>query len=150
MIFERLGMNDSWVGMSADIFHAYGDRIALMQDTTKSPSVPLDAERIATSCRPGSGGWGPVRELGRFYEMLMNRGRISVLVGSALANPTKSNEEVAILSAQSVEAITARHRAGMMDVTFKTPIDWGLGFLLNSTEPRSFCRPCFERLAMAR
>ncbi len=136
MIFERLGMNDSWVGMSADIFHAYGDRIALMQDTTKSPSVPLDAERIATSCRPGSGGWGPVRELGRFYEMLMNRGRISVLVGSALADPTKSDEEVAILSAQSVEAITARHRTGMMDMTFKTPIDWGLGFLLNSTEPR--------------
>ena len=156
MIFEPLGMNDSWVGMSLDTFHAYGDRIALMQDTTKSPSVPLDAERIATSCRPGSGGWGPVRELGRFYEMLMNRGRVSVLVGSALADgispkpgtyssgtipsakadPTKRSEKIAILSPQGVEAITARHRAGMMDVTFKTPIDWGLGFLLNSTEPR--------------
>ena len=90
-----------------------------MQDTTQSPFEPLDAEAIATSCRPGSGGWGPIRELGRFYEMLMNRGRML--------------DKDRILSPQSVEAITARHRSGMFDATFKTPIDWGLGFLLNST-----------------
>ena len=156
MIFEPLGMKDSWVGMSVDTFRGYGDCIAIMQDTTKSPPVALDVEGIATSCRPGSGGWGPVRELGAFYEMLMNRGRISGLVESALADgtsagqlavrlgmvpsakadPTKAGEQIAIISAQGVEAITARHRAGMMDLTFKTSIDWGLGFLLNSTEAR--------------
>ena len=55
-----------------------------------------------------------------------------VSVGSALADPTNR-----ILTSQSVEAITARHRAGMMDITFKAQIDWGLGFLLNSTHPNS-------------
>lgn len=157
MIFEPIGMRDSWVGMTADTSLAYGDRIALMQDTTKSPSEPLDAEAIAISCRPGSGGWGPIRELGRFYEMLMRRGSVAGetgFVGSALADgtftesmafppgtipsaeadPTKSNTNTAILSPQTVEAITARHRSGMVDATFKTPIDWGLGFLLNSTQ----------------
>ena len=146
MIFEPAGMRDSWVGMPADTFRVYGDRIAIMQDTTKSPPEPLDAEAFATSCRPGSGGWGPIRELGKFYEMLMNRGAVgsaladgissrpeaqsSPTIPSAKADPTRS-----ILTPQSVEAITARHRTGMLDATFKTQIDWGLGFLLNSPQP---------------
>jgi CubicO group peptidase (beta-lactamase class C family) len=147
MIFERAGMRDSWVGMPADTFRAYGDRIAIMQDTTKSPPEPLDVEAFATSCRPGSGGLGPIRDLGKFYEMLMNRG----IVGSALADGTspcpeahplgtipsaKADPTNTILRPQSVEAITTRHRAGMIDATFKTSIDWGLGFLLNSPQPR--------------
>jgi CubicO group peptidase (beta-lactamase class C family) len=148
MIFEPTGMRDSWVGMPADTFRVYGDRIAIMQDTTKLPPEPLDVEAFATSCRPGSGGWGPIRELGKFYEMLMNRG----VVGSALADGTSPHPEAhpsgtipsakaeptnRILRPQSVEAITARHRTGMIDVTFKTPIDWGLGFLLNSAQPQA-------------
>lgn len=132
MIFEPSGMKHSWVGMTSETFQAYGNRIALMQDTTKSPPEPLDVKAIATSCRPGSSGWGPIRELGKFYEMLLNRGMTGVSVGSALADPTNR-----ILTSQSVEAITARHRAGMMDITFKAQIDWGLGFLLNSTHPNS-------------
>jgi len=54
-----------------------------------------------------------MRELGRFYEMLLGRGG-------------------QILSPQSVEALTARHRVGMMDSTFKHMMDWGLGFIPNS------------------
>ena len=112
-------MNDSWVGMRPDAFDAYGDRIAVMHKVTADGKVvPLDPRPVATSCRPGSSGWGPIRELGRFYEMLMRRGRIS---------PQSS-----VLSAQAVEAITARHRSGVLDETFKQPLDWGLGFLLNS------------------
>jgi CubicO group peptidase (beta-lactamase class C family) len=128
-IFEPLGMRDSWVGMPAEQFEAYGDRIAVMHKiTADGKRVPLDARATATSCRPGSGGWGPIRELGRFYEMLMGRGRIQ----NDKQGMTNDNRgERRVLSAQGVEAITARHRSGVMDETFKQPMDWGLGFLLN-------------------
>lgn len=120
-IFEPIGMRDSWVGMPPEQFDAYGDRIAVMHKVTSAgQAVPLNAKVVATSCRPGSSGWGPIRELGRFYEMLQGRGQL---------------DAHRVLSPQSVEAITARHRAGMFDETFKQPIDWGLGFLLNATQP---------------
>ena len=64
--------------------------------------------------RPGSGARGPIRELGLFYETLVRKR------GST------------ILSPQTVEALTARHRVGMYDHTFKHVIDWGLGFIINS------------------
>src|SRR5439155_20765241 len=60
---------------------------------------------------------GPVRELGRFYEMLLGHGTLNGRT---------------ILKSQTVEALTARHRTGMYDQTFGHVIDWGLGFLLNS------------------
>jgi len=39
---------------------------------------------------------------------------------------------VRVLAPQTVEALTARHRVGMFDETFKHVIDWGLGFLVDS------------------
>ena len=66
---------------------------------------------------PGGNGRGPMRQLVRLYAMLLQHGSL---------------EGERILSAQSVEALTARHRVGMVDRTFKVKIDWGLGFILNS------------------
>ena len=57
-----------------------------------------------------------MRELGRFYEMLL-------AVGSLRG--------ARILSPQTVEAITARHRVGQFDKTFNHVLDWGLGFLIS-------------------
>jgi CubicO group peptidase (beta-lactamase class C family) len=129
-IFEPLEMRDSWVGMPGEQFEAYGPRIAVMHKiTADGKCVPLDARATTTSCRPGSGGWGPIRELGRFYEMLMGRGRIQN-EKHAMTNDNRA-EAGRMLSPQGVEAITARHRSGVMDETFKQPMDWGLGFLLN-------------------
>ncbi len=70
------------------------------------------------SYSPGSAAQGPARELGMFYEMLLRRGE------SASGNR--------IISPQTVEALTARHRVGMFDYTFKHTIDWGLGVIINS------------------
>ena len=121
-IFEPLGMNDSWVGVPPERYRDYGERIGYMHETgTGGGSAarnmhPSDTEDGAAACRPGSNGRGPVRELGFFYEMLLGRG-------------TRQGNRV--LSAQTVEALTARHRAGMFDHTFKHVMDWGLGFLIN-------------------
>ena len=115
-IFEPLGMTDSWIGMPRERYRAYGDRIGLMHDTTKRPIAvddPMMDEMAATHCRPGGGGRGPMRELGRFYEMLLAGGEN-------------------VLSAESVRELTSRHRVGMFDNTFRHAIDWGLGFIINS------------------
>jgi CubicO group peptidase (beta-lactamase class C family) len=136
-IFLPIGMRDSWVGMPAEQFEAYGDRIAVMHKiTSDGKAVALDPRPVATGCRPGSGGWGPIRELGHFYEVLMRRGRTEDSgLRTEQKNPPPQSSVLSprssILSPQAVEAITARHRSGIIDETFKQPMDWGLGFLLN-------------------
>ena len=39
-----------------------------------------------------------------------------------------------VLLPQTVEAFTSPHRIGMLDVTFKHVLDWGLGFIVNSNQ----------------
>ncbi len=118
-IFEPLGMHDSWIGMPADFYHANRHRIAPMPNTASNPPIPsgFDTERWCTHCRPGGSGYGPIRELGRFYEMLLNGGELN---GRRVVEP------------ETIELFTARHREGMHDRTFNHVVDWGLGFIPNS------------------
>jgi CubicO group peptidase (beta-lactamase class C family) len=66
---------------------------------------------------PGGNGCGPVGQLARIYRMLAAGGAID---GRRILRP------------QTVEALVARHRVGMLDATFRTKLDWGLGFIVNS------------------
>lgn len=119
-IFAPLGMRDSWVGMPAEQFYAYGERLGVLYATDKRPIRPLppyDAEVAITHCRPAANGQGPIRELGRFYQMLLNGGEL---------------DGVRIVSREAVARFTSPQRVGMYDETFKHKIDWGLGFLINS------------------
>ena len=146
MIFEPCGMHDSWIGMPAERYHAYGDRIGLMheiKDGTATANYALDREELATQARPPTNARGPIRELGLFYEMLLNRGRASeegaTPASPVAASPKAGDAGVAstgrpVLSPQAVEAITARHRVGMYDKTFRHVIDWGLGFVMQSNQ----------------
>ncbi len=119
-IFEPLGMNDSWVGMPRDQFDAYGDRIGLMYRTDGDDMIARSWNRPqhVVGCSPGGNGHGPIRELARFYEML--------LAGGMLDGQT-------ILSPQTVEALVTPHRVGMFDHTFKHDLVWGLGLIVKST-----------------
>lgn len=121
-VFEPLGMVDSWIGMPPERYAGYNaaGRIAVMHNTEVAghPAHGWETEERCVRCHPGGNGYGPMRELGRFYEMLLARG-----AGSG---------ERRILTPQSVEALSARHRAGMLDVTFKHVMDWGLGVIVNS------------------
>lgn len=122
-VFEPLGMADSWIGMPPERYRFYKEsgRIGALWNTEASPPVShgWDTEERCVRPSPGGNGYGPLRELGRFYEMLLGRG-------------TSSGRR--LLSPQTVEALTARHRAGMVDATFKHVLDWGLGFILNSVQ----------------
>ena len=132
-IFEPVGMRDSWIGMSPDQYRQYGDRIGLMYITEhETPELhpALNTEFTDCACRPGSGGRGPIRELGHFYEMLLGFRR----------EPP--------ISAKTVSELTSRQRRGQFDHTFKHVIDWGLGFIVNSnqygseTVPYGYGRHC--------
>jgi CubicO group peptidase (beta-lactamase class C family) len=123
-IFEPLGMHDTWLAMPPERYHAYGDRIGALMDTTGAPAqspqplINLDTELAASRSRPSASCRGPLRELARFYEMLRRGGEL---------NGTR------LLREDTVRLITSRQRVGMPDATFRQTIDWGLGLILNSS-----------------
>jgi CubicO group peptidase (beta-lactamase class C family) len=120
-IFLPLGMIDSWVGMPVDRYEQYGNRIGIMQNTDPAfkPPHAWDTAEMAALCKPGGNGRGPMHELVRFYQMLLNGGS---LAGTRIICP------------QTMEALTARHRVGMFDHSFKHIMDWGLGFIVNNNQ----------------
>lgn len=118
-IFVPLALYDSWIGMPVERYRGYGHRIGWMQ-VTERPGRPAhfySTEQGATNAAPGGGAIGPIRQLGRLYEMLLAGGEL---------------DGVRILPADAVAKMTSRQRAGMVDETFRATIDWGLGFLLDS------------------
>jgi CubicO group peptidase (beta-lactamase class C family) len=139
-IFLPLGMADCWIGMPAERYRAYAEagRLGVLYNTEGAPprEHSWTAEARLTGIHPGGNGYGPVRELARFYRMLLSRGTL---------------DGHRVLSPQAVEALTARHRVGMVDLTFKHELDWGLGFILDSkrhgaeTVPYGYGRLCSIR-----
>jgi CubicO group peptidase (beta-lactamase class C family) len=118
-VLEPAGMTDSWLRLPFDKFKGYGERLALMHDTAavkRDPMFMQDAAGMA-QCRPGSSARGPIRELGRFYEMLLAGGAWN---GRQIVRP------------DTIELFTRRHRVGMFDETFLHKMDFGYGFIVNS------------------
>ena len=120
-ICAPLGMRDSWVGMPAQAYHDYADRIAPTYEREQSDLVKnaLHHEDACVACFPAGNGRGPIRELGRFYEMLVNRG-----VG----------EKGRLLNAETVTEFTRPLRVGVFDKTFNHTMDWALGFMVDSNQ----------------
>jgi CubicO group peptidase (beta-lactamase class C family) len=115
-VFEPCGMNNTFIRMTPAEQADYAQRLAVMQVTDKGAPVDLGTEtpQALSIPRPSGSARGPVRELGRFYETMLARGR-------------------GVISAQTVEAMTARHRVNTLDKTFNAILDWGLGFMINSS-----------------
>lgn len=120
-IFLPLRMDDCWIAMSPEVYRDYGLRLGIMQKTEggKVVDLGLDTEAACTNPRPSGSGHGPMRQLARFYQMLLGHGSL---------------DGTRILLPQTVEALVARQRAGMYDHTFKHILDFGLGFVLNSNQ----------------
>lgn len=125
-VFAPSGMDNAWMALPVNQFRRYGDRLAIMYHTDKGSPVPhrrWNSEADAAVCRPGRNGRGPTRELGRFYEILLQQRQAS----GPLNDGSKS-----ILRGETVRELTKRWRAGMFDDTFQQVIDWGLGFAIDS------------------
>ena len=151
-IFLPLGMADSWIALPADRYRAYGDRIGIMHKTDQEGGpvdAGMDTQQSAAAIRPAGGARGPARELGRFYEMLLHGGVPLAASRSGARDRQAASGETGnsypqrplerstpqgrrILLPQTVEALVARHRTGIKDVTFNHLMDWGLGFMVNS------------------
>ncbi len=75
-----LAMNDSWIGMPPERFDEYGDRLGVLQQTesgTLKPLAPWNLREAVIQPRPAANAHGPIRELGRFYEMLLSDGQLA-------------------------------------------------------------------------
>ncbi|TCC61207.1 class A beta-lactamase-related serine hydrolase [Kribbella pittospori] len=108
-IFEPACMDDCWIGMSADTYRVHQDRIAVIPGF-----APSGTEAWVTWGRPTGGGHGPIAQLGHFYEALLD-GRL--------------------LSARTLEAMTAHQVSGGWDEYLQETVDRGLGFMLGSSNP---------------
>jgi CubicO group peptidase (beta-lactamase class C family) len=156
-IFAPAGMASSWVGIPVERYRAAAaaGRIGAIHMTESSGGTGAGSrgapagsrreqawtsEARLTAVNPGGNGLGPMRDLGRFYAILLGA------FGARGEGPAGR-----VLSPQAVEALTARHRAGMLDHTFKHVMDWGLGFILDSkrygieTVPYGYGRLCSPR-----
>jgi len=121
-IFEPLGMTDSWLGMPAGRYDEFRERIVPMHfadgNALPIPSgyAPFrDSPEAMANCRPGGNGRGPIRQLGRFYEALLDGGR-------------------GIIRKETIETLTSRHTVGLKDRTFNFSLDRGLGFVIDSKQ----------------
>jgi CubicO group peptidase (beta-lactamase class C family) len=121
-VLEPLKMRDTWIGMPAERWREYGDRIAPMHfgSTVKPPGLypyapwSNSSEAVAIE-RPGGNGRGPIHDLGRFYEAMLAGGE-------------------GVITPQTIEAISARHTVGRPDKTLGYRLDRGLGVVLDSKD----------------
>jgi CubicO group peptidase (beta-lactamase class C family) len=115
-VFHPLGMHASSLALTETEVSQLGNRLAFVYDTSAGTAQPKEGWNGLegfTQCRPGGSARGPVRELGKFYEALLDGG-------------------APILQRETVQSMTSRQRVGMFDETFQFKIDWGLGFIINS------------------
>ncbi len=108
-IFGPAGMDDCWIGMPAEVYRDQQSRIAVIPGFG-----PSGTEAWVTWARPTGGAHGPIAQLGRFYEALLD-GRL--------------------MSAPVLEAMTTRHLCGVLDEYLQETVDRGLGFMLGSSNP---------------
>ncbi|MBX3438637.1 MAG: beta-lactamase family protein, partial [Planctomycetaceae bacterium] len=75
-IMRPLGMQDSWMAISPDVLDAYGDRFGHVWAYKPAGLKLLRSHdpHVVAAPSPGATCRGPIRELGMFYEMLLNRG----------------------------------------------------------------------------
>jgi len=137
-LLAPLQMRDTWAAMPVARHAEYGARIGNIYSREQSELRLLDWNNATRAASPSPGGntRGPIRELGRFYEMLLNEGAV---------------DDTRILSPQAVAAMTARHRVGEYDQTLGHVIDFGLGVIVDSnrygaaTVPYGYGQYCSPR-----
>ncbi|WP_437206869.1 serine hydrolase domain-containing protein [Planctomicrobium sp. SH664] len=119
-ILTPLEMNQSRMAMPTEVWENSALRIGRNYNVKEGEFTPTHShERLAcTRPSPGASMRGPIRELGRFYEMLL-RG------GTSPAGET-------ILQPETISAMTSRQREGLLDESFQHQVDFGLGLIVNS------------------
>jgi CubicO group peptidase (beta-lactamase class C family) len=137
-LFAPLQLVDTRAALTPAQYDVVKDRLGWLYARERGELKPLDWHSVARceSPSPGANTRGPIRELGRFYEMLLNEGR----------GPIGQ-----IISPQTVAALTGRHRVGEFDLTLAHVVDFGLGVIIDSnrygpdTVPYGYGKYCSPR-----
>jgi CubicO group peptidase (beta-lactamase class C family) len=113
------GMENTCFSLNPQQIEFYGHKLGVMHGTARNKLVPLplENENGFAHPRPGSSARGPISELAKLYQMLLN--------GGAVASRQ-------ILHRQTIDHFIQPHRVGLYDETFGHILDFGYGFILNS------------------
>lgn len=115
-----LGMTHTWLAIPKEVLEEVRPglgRADVVQNGLLTPA-PLNTDEYCLAPSPGGSVRGPIRELARFYEMLLRGGSTA--------------EGQVILRLETVRMMTRRVRQGELDVTFQHVVDFGLGLIINS------------------
>lgn len=117
---EPLGMERVYCGIPAEKVSGYSSVLPVLYEREQGRLVESAWSSFPwlTRCSPGSSLRGPVRELGRFMELLMRGGRL--LSGAEY------------VSGETVSSMISRRRVGVYDQTLQHVVDFGLGVICNS------------------
>lgn len=116
-LFEPLFMTRSWVGLDPSHADAIADEQCEMHDTRSGRSAPgasADERAYRSMSVPGTGGIGPMRELGRLYEALVLDGAGRDALG---------------IDDETLTLMTTTQRRRMHDPRYAAAVEWGLGFI---------------------
>ena len=119
-IFTPLEMKDCWLGIPEHEQRRLGSRISPIHDMDEEKGRAFwnTPEAIALP-HPAANGRGPASQLLNFYLMLLSGG---------------TWEGRRLLRENTVHEWTSVQRQGMFDHTFRTEIDWGYGFRVNTAQ----------------
>ena len=118
-LLEPLGLRATFAAIEPVEYAAQAGGLGRMYAREQGELKLLDWHELlrCTQPSPGSNLRGPIRELGHFYEMLLNEGEWG---------------GVRFLSPPAIAAMTACHRVGQFDLTLAHVVDFGLGVIVDS------------------
>lgn len=126
-----LGMSGTWVGIRDDDYDALRDGLGVLYyggehqhlDGRRAPGRAAwhDLSREVCALALCSGGYGPARDLGRFYDVLLDADRLAT---DGLVSP------------EVLRQFVAPQRSGMYDEGLGRVCDYGLGFMVNVRDHR--------------
>ncbi len=121
-LLNPLDMNKTTCGLEPDAVTSLADRLPIIHERNQGQLLESNYCRVPwiTQPSPGASLRGPVRELGRFYEMLQREGQ------------SESGRQ--LVSTATIQQLTARHRVGKFDETLQHTVDFGLGVVCNSNQ----------------
>lgn len=120
-IFEKLDMMNTWLAIPREMYDRYESRLGRIH-ISSSGQLKMNHSHLretVTSPAPGSSCRGPIKELGRFYEMFLGEG---------------SWKGQSFLRGGTFHEMTRRQRVGQFDQTFQHTVDFGLGVIVNSNQ----------------
>lgn len=131
-IVTRLGMEDTWIGMTEREYDANVSRIGMNVDLRSWVPFPMLLERSRRNCcatKPAYWGYTTAEDLARFY--------------AALSTQLHGGKSSALPSAETLRTFCSTARARGYDAVLERECEYGLGFMTSLRDHHfgSYCSP---------